>query len=463
MRYNIRAATLPLIALLAGWLPAGLASAAVDNLQFLGTSTVNPNHLMDCEISGNRAFVSVGASQGIEDYDISDPQSPARTWYSTPNAWRSRQYGDTLLFVFCHREGVVLYDIAGTGDPVRLGQYDPPGNVEALEGGALVGDKLYAAAHQNGIYVIDVSNPASPQKVGSLFLDRSAAWNVEARDTFLFIADGRFGLAIAGLQDGIHQITRLPLPGLANDIVLDGGIAIVSLGDAGLATVDITNPHLPFLRDTIATEGNVWGSGIKNHLVIAGSWTGLELFDVSDPGQIRKIGWDHTPTWALGADLRRDSLVAEADWRGICCYRIGADPGADIEVYPKMLDFGAVSAARETTAVVRNTGSGVLSVTSVNCPSGIAANPSAFSVAAGDSQLVRITATGSAQLNGAIRYKSNDPDEAINSQEAYKNNTAFPQHGSLAPDFTLRGTDGLQHSLSDYRGRVVYLEFGASW
>jgi len=46
----------------------------------------------------------------------------------------------------------------------------------------------------------------------------------------------------------------------------------------------------------------------------------------------------------------------------------------------------------------------------------------------------------------------------------YKNNAAtFPQVGSEAPDFTLLGTDGQPHTLSDYRGRVIYLEFGAAW
>ncbi len=35
--------------------------------------------------------------------------------------------------------------------------------------------------------------------------------------------------------------------------------------------------------------------------------------------------------------------------------------------------------------------------------------------------------------------------------------------GDEAPDFTLRATDGSVHSLSDYRGRLVYFFFFASW
>jgi hypothetical protein len=283
----------------------GLARADVDNLRFLGHNEVNRNHEMDAEIVGNRAFIACGFNQGVECYDISDPASPQRTWLSNgPNCWRLRAYGDTWLFAFCRREGVVLYDISDPDTAVMLGQYDPPGNREALEGGALVGSMLYAAAHQNGIYAIDFSNPASPQKVGALSLEPSQAWNVEARDSFLLIANGRHGLAAVGLEGGMHVTSRLELPGCANDIVLDGEIAVMSLGADGLATVRVMNPYNPILYDTIATGGCAWGIGSTGHLVMCGSWRVMEAFDVSDPLSIQRVGWDNTYTWAHGVDIR---------------------------------------------------------------------------------------------------------------------------------------------------------------
>jgi len=440
------------------------ASADIDNLRLLGHNGVNRAHLMDVEMVGDRAFVSNGLGSGLEVYDISDPTDPTRTYTHGPDAWRAVSSGDTLLFLFCRRDGVALYDISGTGDPVPLGRYDPPGNREALEGGDLRGSTLYAAAHQNGIYIIDVSDPASPRKVGALSLaPTSRAWNVEARDSFLFAANGRHGLAVVGLAGGARRIADLPLPGLANDIALDGDIAAVSLGAAGLATVDISDPYSPVLRDTIGTAGCVWGLGITGHLVIVGSWRVMELFDISDPDHITRAGWDNTYTWAHGADVCEDSVLAVADWRGMSVYRIGQDPGADIDVEPEVLDFGSVSSSRDTAVVVRNTGSGRLSVTAVGTPGGIAADPSSFVVDPGDSQLVTVTATGSGAVSGNIVYNSDDPDESRWSQEVYKNNTGFPQCGSSAPDFTLQGTDSEWHTLSDYRGKVVYLVFGASW
>jgi len=90
-------------------------------------------------------------------------------------------------------------------------------------------------------------------------------------------------------------------------------------------------------------------------------------------------------------------------------------------------------------------------------------NPTAFAVSPGETQLVTVTASGVVPVRDRIHYYSDDPDESDFPQYVYMNNSSFPQVGSLAPDFTLFGTDGVWHSLSDYRGRVVYLEFGASW
>jgi hypothetical protein len=189
----------------------------------------------------------------------------------------------------------------------------------------------------------------------------------------------------------------------------------------------------------------------------------MELFDVSNPASIARVGWDNTFVWALGADVRDDSLCVVADWQGMSCYRVGNDSGADIDIAPEILDFGSVSSQRDTPLVVRNTGAGALNVTSVGSPSGVSVNPNMFSVGAGDSQVVTVTATGAGQVRGAVTFNCNDPDEGQRTIEVHKNNPAFPQYGASAPEFNLLGTDGRWHALSQERGKVVYLDFGASW
>jgi hypothetical protein len=456
--------------ILYGVCTSSIILADIDNLRYVGHNNHTAHHIMDVEIVREHAYVAnawvfsgLADSSGLETYDISTPAAPELIYSDGPPAWRCQSHGDTLLFVFCRRSGVRLYSIVSGMQPDFLGQYNPPGEREALEGGVLVGDTLYCAAHQNGIYLIDVTNSMMPYKVGEFSLTNSAVWNIVSVDSFLVVANGRFGISIIGLSGGLHIASSLSLPGLANDINCDGYIAAISLGGHGLATVDISDPYHPRVCDIISTAGNVWGTGIARHYVGSGSWRVLELFDISDPYNITRAGWDNTKTWAMGADIRNDSIIVVADWRGIVCYSVGPDATSDIDVSPQILDFGSVEDVQDTHVVVRNTGLTVLYIDSIDTPTGITTDPHSFSVQAGDSQLVAISASGSDSVLAKITYYTNDPDESIKKQEVYKNNSLFPQIGSVAPDFALLGTDNNYHTLSDYRGKVVVLEFGGAW
>jgi len=199
-----------------------------------------------------------------------------------------------------------------------------------------------------------------------------------------------------------------------------------------------------------------------------GSYPYLERFDVSDPVKIERSGWDATLVYAMGADVgvtsSGDTVIVVADWRGMGVYAPESDPAGDIEIWPARLDFGAVNAApRDSVVIVRNNGAGSLSVSSINTPAGITTSLNSFTLGPGESRTVIVSANGADMVRSTIEYVSNDPDEPSTIQRVYKNNTTFPQMGSVAPDFRLLGTDMQQHSLSDFRGKVVYLEFGANW
>ncbi|UCD05464.1 MAG: hypothetical protein JSV98_10210, partial [candidate division WOR-3 bacterium] len=329
--------------------------------------------------------------------------------------------------------------------------------------GVLVDSILYCAAHQNGIYAVSVADLQNPYKLSDFTSDSSAAWNVVVVDSFLYVANGRHGLLVLGTEGGLHFVSTLSLPGVANDLNVMGNIIAVSLGSDGLAAVEISDPYYPVLSDTIFTGGCVWGTGVTDSLAVCGSWRVMELFDLTDPFNIALAGWENTKTWAHGADIRDDSLIVVADWRGMSCYDIGADPYPDIDVYPQVIDFGVVSDTAETLVTIRNTGMSTLTVGPIYAPSGILVNPNSFSVLPGDSLLVTISATGAGSAYGAVTYFSNDPDEPEKTQGVYKNNTSFPQVGSAAPDFTLLGSDNNYHTLSQYQGKVVFLEFGGAW
>jgi hypothetical protein len=214
--------------------------------------------------------------------------------------------------------------------------------------------------------------------------------------------------------------------------------------------------------------GNAFSMGAVGDILAVGSYPYLERFDIGDPGNISLAGWDATRIYALGADVgvisSGDTVIAVADWQGMGVYLPRPDLGGDLEVYPLRLDFGPVGATpRDTTIFIRNNGAGTLIVDSTWAPTGLSLSPKTFTLGPGQTQPVVVTASGTGTVRNAIRYYSNDPDQRQSIQYAYKNNTTFLGVGVEAPDFTLLGLDSVMHSLSDYRGRVVFLEFGACW
>lgn len=435
-----------------------------DNLKFVGHTQINPFHVMDVEISGDRAFISSGAPSGLETYDISDPANPTRINHQGPAIWGTRTYGNRL-YAFARSEGFQIYDISGS-TPVFMGEYNPPGKDILYENGVLVGNILYVAAHQSGIHVFDVTDPGNIASLAGIALSDNACWDVEAYADHLIVANGRFGMSVVDLAGTPSEVAVVELPGLANHVVLDGAVAILSLGPGGIATVDMASPAAPQLLDRAPSSGNAFGSGIWDHKLVVGSWYALEVFDVSDPANIVKTGHENTKTWAMGADVEDiggEGLVVVGDWRGMSVYLVETDPAPDIEVDPAIVDFGVVDTWETVRVAVKNTGTATLNVNLSSIPAGITAQPQAFSVAPGDARAVRLRASGTGSVFDSIMYNSNDPDEPSFRQNVYKNNTSFPQVDSDAPELVLKDIDGYWHYLSDYKGRVIFLEFGGLW
>jgi hypothetical protein len=455
-------------ALVSFWPLHGTARAqdGIDGLRLVGRNDDEFAHVMDFHLIGDYAYASVGLGSGLQTYDVSDPSDPTRLNLQGSSAWRAYAHGDTI-FSFNHASGVQMFDISSPV-PSLLGSYNPPGGSVAYEDGVRVGDLLYVAAHQDGIHLLELTSPTAPGWISSVLLDDSACWSVAARGGHLFVANGRFGLAVIDVS-GPAQVASLDLPGLSSDIVLaeGGAVAFLALASMGVAAIDISDPSNPELLDIAATLGNTFTIGLTGGILAAGSYPYAERFDASDPQNLVRAGWDATKVYAMGADAGvtagGDTIIAVADWRGMSVYAPEDDPTGDIDIHPTRLDFGEVIADRDTLVQVRNTGAGQLTVTDIETPAGITADPTTFVLAPGETRDVTLAAAGSASTWSRVYYYSDDPDESVVRQYVYKNNSGFPQIGSLAPDFTLIGTDLQAHTLSDYRGRVVYLEFGANW
>ena len=337
------AAFLTIAAFSLSGLLAHSATAQLDNLEFVGHEESNPFHLMHAEIVGNRVYVSEGlGTLGMETYDVSDPAAIVRIDQDGPTTWRTRAYPEWGRLVgFAHGSGVQIYDISGPATDLLM-EYLPEAGT-SYEGGAWDGEILTVAAHQRGIDRLSAVEPGPIVFLDRIDLGDNAAWDCEQVGEVLLVANGRFGLTVVDLAAQPPAVIRtISLPGLANDVLVVGSLGVLSLGPGGLATFDLSDPADPVLLDhNTETHGNVTQIDVAGSRLVAGAWTRLELYDLTDPSNVALLGAEDTKTWAMGASIDddpEDPIIAVADWRGVSTYRPNPDAGPDIEISTPRID-----------------------------------------------------------------------------------------------------------------------------
>ncbi len=442
------------------------ANPGIDNLTRIGIDNHQFAHVMDIRMDGSFAYASIGWNGGLETYSIDTPDNPIFNNAMGSAAWRNKIFGD-LLVSFNRRAGLELYLLSDSAPPDLIGEIATGGTLIGFESGDIIGPTLYVAAHQTGIIPIDLTIPSQPVVGTAIDLTHNDAWGAEGNSEYLFVANGRAGLSVLRHTPSIMEVATLDLPGLANDIILSGTTLFLALGGDGIAAVSVSDPENPVLLDIAPTMGNAFSLGLEGDMLVVGAWRYLELYDVSNPADIRLTGWDHTRTYAMGADIglvHGSPVISVADWRGISTYEPAPDPGPDIDVIPARVDFGIDPENPVSRDVsILNNGLTDLVVTSVDLPQGVTIQPTTFSVSPGGTVNITLTVDAGIPVRGSARYNSTDPDEPAWIQYLYANDSSFPHLGTQAPEFTLSDISGTEHSLSDFRGKVVVLQWGASW
>jgi hypothetical protein len=192
------------------------------------------------------------------------------------------------LYVIDHSRLWVIS--VATGDTIGIGSnfYDPHDII-------LNGDYAYIADHTTGLRVADISVSSDPDVGGSTYLGGDA-WSVVQKDDHLYVAVDGLGLATLSLEDdpGDPVLSGLcATGGTPRDIAVQGDVAYIAAGPAGLVSVDITDPAAPVVLD------EMFMSQAIHHVAVSGEYAygindrTLEVFDVSDPGNI-------TPVSSLG-------------------------------------------------------------------------------------------------------------------------------------------------------------------
>ena len=201
--------------------------------------------LYDVFVSGSYAYVADG--DGLRVIDVSDPFNPHEVGYydrplgdavgifvSGPYAYVADRYG-----------GLRVLDISKPASPQEMGHCD------VYSSGIFVsGAYAYVVERDlpyiiDGIYyvyslaVMDISNPANPQKVGYFKIGFPyVGWPLSlfVSGSYVYLAGGEEGLWVIDISDPANprKVCYYDTPGIASEVFVSGQYAYVADGDGGL-------------------------------------------------------------------------------------------------------------------------------------------------------------------------------------------------------------------------------------
>ena len=305
----------------------------------------------------------VGDWSKVTLWSVADPRNPyllGEIPYGVGDFW----VGDSLL-AFTRQETLRVFNVADPRNPYQTGWLGDTGYVMAG-----TGDLFIVGHHQQGIYIVDASDPAHPRRRGTYA--GGGGMSAAARGNLLCAGIGHYSdqdsITLVTLDisnpDNLHRLGTRPGCG-GNDLFLSGSLLhatgdgpllrrfhIIDISDStnpvlvgtcqqmgegepdngvwtwpgggrafvadhhgGLVVVDITTPQIPrvdsfHLKADVAYDVAVGGS----HMYVADYRAGLKVIDVSDPTLPWEVGsWDTFGFWfEPEAVVLRDSFLHSA-------------------------------------------------------------------------------------------------------------------------------------------------------
>ncbi|MDP8239384.1 MAG: hypothetical protein P9X24_09865 [Candidatus Hatepunaea meridiana] len=226
-----------------------------------------------------------------------------------------------FAFVQTERTGIRILDISNPAIPVEIGKYNEPNLRLRYE---VYDNNLYVAVNQ-GLNIVDVTDPANPRLIGSndsLGYVYGIAFN--GGYAYLTSGDASFRVLDVSNRTVLREIGRCELPFVSASVVIRDNYAYIAGGDSGVFVVDITDKMNPYIVSSCKIYcyqeylGSAWSLEVRGDYIyiIDGMQTviqdGLYILDISNPIEPVQVGFHNTEGRAYGLAVK-DDYVYVAD------------------------------------------------------------------------------------------------------------------------------------------------------
>lgn len=260
------------------------------------------------------------APGGLTFFDISDPCSPQVVGSAESDLMREthsigfahidgRRWAVVNQSAGLNQGGVQFWDVTDPAEPEPVSVVDVDGFLYPDAYARIVfsvfwqGDYVYAAGSENGIYVIDASDPTAPslaaqynvdpvvqlgqvQVVGNLLI---ATTSEGTRTVLLDVSEPAAPQPIPGGDFQVTDADGNPREAYFSNLAAGHIYYARKEGGGGLIVYDITDPTNPTWAGGYRSDGNGGYVFVKDHFAVTGESNFAAIYDVADLSDITEV------------------------------------------------------------------------------------------------------------------------------------------------------------------------------
>ncbi len=201
--------------------------------------------------------------------------TPARSFYLQ---------GD-YVYLAAGEEGLKIVDVSDPSAPTLVGTYEISGSMEDV---AVTGSVAAALDDVGDVLLLDVSTPAAPVELGR-YTPPEKGYRVVLADNYLYVPAMDSGLRIVDISTPYAPVEVGVYPaGYASSVAVGGDYAYLLAGGT-LRIINVADPGAPTALRAYGPVGgwlagvNVVGERLYLTLGVGTDWTYVTIFDLSDP------------------------------------------------------------------------------------------------------------------------------------------------------------------------------------
>lgn len=222
-------------------------------------------------------------SMGLHILDVSNTDAVTETGSLALSDWpRGLQVIPNYAYLAIGGDGMRIIDIASPTTPVEVGAFaDEPGidNVDYVSDLTISGTLAYLADSDNGLKIVDISNVTDPSELGAI--DVGYIENVEVYSHYAYAFDWQnlYVVDVSNPATPAAVITQTVSDDSIRSTLFTDGYLYVTEEGGGMRILDLANPAAPV--EVFATDlaGYTWDVAVDNGTVyVAAAEAGFYVF-----------------------------------------------------------------------------------------------------------------------------------------------------------------------------------------